>query len=65
MNANEKTVTMATVAQAAQMFGLSKYLVRKLARQGRINAIRTEGRILINVERLRDYLDTAFLFDEL
>ncbi len=65
MNENGKTPTMATVAQAAQMFGLSKYLVRKLAQQGRINAIRTEGRILINVERLRDYLDNAFLCDEL
>jgi len=51
------TPKMATVNEAAQITGLAKHHVRQLALQGKIRHIRAGKKILINVEKLIEYLN--------
>ena len=55
---------MASIAEVSEMFGLSQYFVRKLAVCGRIKAVRISGRILINVDRFTEFLNSSTLCDE-
>ena len=56
---------MAGIAEVSEMFGVSRYFVRKLANSGRINAVRISGRILINVDRFAEDLNSSVLCGEL
>jgi len=51
------TPKMATVNEAAQITGLAKHHVRQLALQGKIRHICAGKKILINVEKLIEYLN--------
>lgn len=55
---------MKTIKDTAEMFGVSQYLVRKLATSGRIKAVRVAGRILVNCDKFAEYLNGATLCEE-
>lgn len=52
---------MATVNEAAKKTGLSPKLLRKLCAEGEIPHVHSGSKILINLPRLIDYLNTAGL----
>ena len=49
--------TMYTINQAAEATGLSYDFLRKLCLQNKIVFVRAGTKYLINMERLREYLD--------
>lgn len=55
---------METIKETAKLFGLSEYFIRKKAKAGEIVAVRISGRILINCDKLTEYLNTATLKPE-
>lgn len=59
-----KVPKMASIAEVSEMFGLSKYFVRKLASSGKIRAVRISGRILVNVDKFTEFLNSSTLRDE-
>ena len=61
---NSSIPTMMTIKQTAAAFGLSTYMIRMLANEGKINGIRTRGMILINCDSLRDYLNCSHITDK-
>lgn len=58
------TPHMATIEETAKLFGLPTYLVRTKAKSGEIVAIKAGNKILINVDRFADYLNTHTLADD-
>jgi hypothetical protein len=68
MNATATTVYrphMATIKDAASEFGLSEFLVRNLAKEGKVRAIRAgKAKIFVNVDSLGEYLATSSLGEE-
>lgn len=50
---------MATVIEAAKLTGLAKHYVRQLALQGKVRHVRAGKKILINVEKLIDFLNNG------
>jgi excisionase family DNA binding protein len=53
---------MATIKEAAKMFGLSEFLVRNLAKEGKIRAIRAgKSKIYVNTDSLGEHLATSSL----
>lgn len=54
---NIKVPRMATVNEAAEITGLAKYYVRQLALHNRVSHVRAGKKILINVEKLIEFLN--------
>lgn len=50
---------MATINETAQMFGISSYFVRKLVRSGKVIAVKTGRKYLVNVDKFADYLNSC------
>lgn len=50
---------MATINEAAKLTGLAKYFIRQLALKNQIKNVRAGKKILINVEKLVEYLNTC------
>ena len=60
-----ETRIMLTLREAAEAFGLSYYYLRQLALSGTIPAVRAgRSKILVNSDRLADYLANARLTDK-
>lgn len=60
---NNSIPTMMSIKETAAAFGLSTYMIRMLANEGKINGIRTRGMILINCDSLREYLNNSYITD--
>lgn len=56
--------TMKTVVETAELFGVSKYFIREMAKRGKIKAVRVAGRILINCDAFAEFLNNATLDNE-
>lgn len=58
-------VRMEGVKEAAELFGLPKHLVRTLALEGKIKAMRVSNspnaKILINIQSLNDYFNNVVI----
>lgn len=52
-----KSPRMATVIEAAEITGLAKHYVRQLALQNKVSHVRAGKKILINVEKLIEFLN--------
>lgn len=52
-----KPPRMATVIEAAEITGLAKHYVRQLALQNKVSHVRAGKKILINVEKLIEFLN--------
>lgn len=57
------TPRMATIEETAKLFNLPTYLVRTKAKSGEIVAISAGNKILINVDKFAEYLNTHTLAD--
>lgn len=63
MNSNVIPITapaaprMASIKDAAKLTGLAEYHVRQLCINGKISAVQTGRKWLVNVDRLIDYLN--------
>lgn len=53
------TPHMTTVKEAAKITGLSVYRIRQMVLEGRIVHIRAGKKILINIDKLIDHLNTG------
>ena len=64
-NTNTPIARMEGIKEAAQLFGLPKNLVRTLALEGKIKAVRVSkspnAKILINIQSLNDYFNSSFI----
>ena len=62
---NKTLVRMEGIKEAAELFGLPKHLVRTLALEGKIKAVRVSdspnAKILINIQSLNDYFNSSFI----
>ncbi len=62
---DSQIVRMEGVKEAAELFGLPKHLVRTLALEGKIKAMRVSNspnaKILINIQSLNDYFNSAVI----
>ena len=56
---NLKSPRMATVNEASEITGLAKHYVRQLALQGKIRHVRAGKKILINVDKLIEFLNNG------
>lgn len=56
-DSGEYVPTMITLSEAAKRTGLSYDWLRKMALSGKIRSVRAGSKILINFERLLEYLD--------
>lgn len=60
-------VRMEGVKEAAELFGLPKHLVRTLALEGKIKAVRVSNapnaKILVNIQSLNDYFNSTVIGD--
>lgn len=54
---NFNVPTMVTVNEAAKLTGLAKYYLRQLALQNKIKNVRAGKKILINIEKLIEFLN--------
>ena len=58
-------VRMEGVKEAAELFGLPKHLVRTLALEGKIKAVRVSNspnaKILVNIQSLNDYFNSSVI----
>lgn len=50
---------MATINEAAKITKLAKYFIRQLALQGKIKHVRAGKKILINVDKLIEFLNNG------
>lgn len=50
---------MATINEAAKIVGLAKYRIRQLALKNQIKNVRAGKKILVNIEKLVEYLNTC------
>lgn len=55
---------METIAKTAELLGLPEYFVRTKVKSGEIVAIRAGRKVLINVPKFIEYLNTHTLADE-
>lgn len=64
-NTNTPIARMEGIKEAAELFGLPKNLVRTLALEGKIKAVRVSkspnAKILINIQSLNDYFNSSFI----
>lgn len=64
-NTNTQITRMEGIKEAAELFGLPKHLVRTLALEGKIKAVRVSdapnAKILINIQSLNDYFNSSFI----
>lgn len=51
--------TMKTINEAAEITGLAKYFIRQLALKNQIKNVRAGKKILVNIEKLVEYLNTC------
>ena len=56
---NLKLPRMATVNEASEITGLAKHYVRQLALQGKIRHVRAGKKILINIDKLIEFLNNG------
>ena len=56
---NLNTPQMATINEAAKITGLAKYFIRQLALQNKIKNVRAGKKILINVDKLIEFLNNG------
>lgn len=56
---NIKVPRMATIIEAAEITGLAKHYVRQLALQNKVSHVRAGKKILINVEKLIEFLNAG------
>ena len=56
---NTKVPRMATVIEAAEITGLAKHYVRQLALQEKVSHVRAGKKILINIEKLIEFLSNG------
>jgi len=54
-----KPPKMATVNEVAEITGLARYYVRQLALQNKVSHVRAGKKILINVEKLIEFLNAG------
>lgn len=58
-------VRMEGIKEAAELFGLPKHLIRTLALEGKVKAVRIgngkNAKILINIQSLNDYFNSNFI----
>lgn len=58
-------VRMEGIKEAAALFGLPKHLVRTLALEGKVKAVRVSNspnsKILVNIQSLNDYFENAVI----
>lgn len=52
---------MATIEETAAMFGVSSYFVRKLVRGGKVVAVKTGRKYLVNIDRFAEFLNSHTL----
>lgn len=61
-------VRMEGIKEAAALFGLPKHLVRTLALEGKIKAVRVSNspnsKILVNIQSLNEYFENAVISNE-
>ena len=61
-------VRMEGIKEAAALFGLPKHLVRTLALEGKVKAVRVSNspnsKILVNIQSLNDYFENAVISNE-
>ena len=57
MTENNKIPRMMTIKETAQLFNLPEYFVRRKALDGEIVTIRAGRKILVNVDKLAEYLN--------
>lgn len=50
---------MATINETAKLTGLAKYYIRQLALNNKIKHVRAGKKILINIEKLIEYLNNG------
>ena len=50
---------MATINEASTLTGLAKYYIRQLALQSKIKHVRAGKKILINIDRLIEFLNES------
>lgn len=50
---------MLTIKEAAKETGLAEYHIRRLCKTGEIVAVRTGKKILVNITKLCEYLNTT------
>ena len=50
---------MATINETAKLIGLAKYYIRQLALNNKIKHVRAGKKILINIEKLIEYLNNG------
>ena len=55
---------MATINEASTLTGLAKYYIRQLALQSKIKHVRAGKKILINIDRLIEFLNESNGEDE-
>ncbi len=56
---------MLTINEAAKTTGLAKYFIRQLALQNKVKNVRAGKKILINLEKLIEYLNNDSISDSL
>lgn len=52
-----KIPKMATINEAAALTGLAKHFIRQLALQNKVRSVRAGKKILVNLEKLVDFLN--------
>lgn len=55
---------MLPINEAAEMYGLSTYIMRKWALSGIVKAVRAGNKILINCNSLEEYLNSTSLYND-
>lgn len=64
MRENIHIPQMLTIDKTAELFGLSKHFVRSLALSNKVVNVRAGKKILINCEKLSEYLNTGGNFPQ-
>ncbi len=59
MLSNVQMPQMATINETAKITGLARHFIRQLALQNKIKHIRAGKKILINIEKLIEYLNNG------
>lgn len=59
MNKNFTVPHMENIKKTAEIFGLPEHFVRSKVASGEVVAVRAGKRILVNVEKFAEYLNTA------
>lgn len=59
MTENISVPKMATVIEAAKITGLAKHYIRQLALHNKVSHVRAGKKILINIEKLIEFLNAG------